>query len=449
MDKMSYKETHKTWDRSNARSQCWRFARARYPSAALREAPTQGYCSYTLYLNDDTILQFRPPRHRLDLDITSVARNTFGELAPHVQLLDTIRASGAGDNESNSLLVYSLSRIPGIPFSSLHLPVPNHHHQSASPSPSPPSSPSLAPLPSPSPPPSNPNPNLEPLIRSFARLHATSYYSALPPTSPLLPALKRRVGRTLRWRLDQMHAHLPARFRPVVRRVLAGLGDIEARLPWALTHGDLVPANIMVCAGGGTDGGGSCSGSGIQLRGLIDWAEAEYLPFGVGLYGVEELLGASAGGGSADGAHGDGGSRYPPPGSRFIYFPDAARLRGIFWEELCGAIPELVTDVALRARVEDARLLGLLLWHGIAFDDGALDRVVRAGQDDEELQRLDLFVLGVAADDRTTAPVPDASNIVEEAHGKTTTLASIKQDDKTAIKMSLGVSAVVGEFCVG
>lgn len=32
--------------------------------------------------------------------------------------------------------------------------------------------------------------------------------------------------------------------------------------------------------------------------------------------------------------------------------------------------------------------------HGIAFDDGALNRVVEPGKDDEELQKLDLFLFG-------------------------------------------------------
>lgn len=32
--------------------------------------------------------------------------------------------------------------------------------------------------------------------------------------------------------------------------------------------------------------------------------------------------------------------------------------------------------------------------YGIAFDDGALNRVVEPGRDDEELQKLDLFLSG-------------------------------------------------------
>jgi hypothetical protein len=40
--------------------------------------------------------------------------------------------------------------------------------------------------------------------------------------------------------------------------------------------------------------------------------------------------------------------------------------------------------------------------HGFAFDDGALDRVVCEGRDDAELQKLDLFLLGVDHDGRSS-----------------------------------------------
>ncbi|KAL2015588.1 hypothetical protein VTK56DRAFT_5200 [Thermocarpiscus australiensis] len=355
----------------NLRSQCWRLARSMFPSSVLREALSQGYCSYTLRLNHDTIIQFRLPRHQLDLEILSAARDTFGELAPNAKLLGVLDpAKGTARDDNEQLLVYSLSCVPGVPLSRID-------RQDA-------------------------RISSESLVRSFAHLLAASYASALPASSPRLPALKRCIGLTLRWRLDQMRTYLPARFQPIVRQVLTSLQEIEA-LPWALTHGDLVPANIMV----------ELSPEGeIVLKGLIDWAEAEYLPFGLGLYGLEELLGTSLGGNQSE-----DDSRYPPGGSRFAYLPCAAQLRAIFWEELGAAVPELVREPALRATVENARLLGLLLWHGIAFDDGALNRVVCAGQDDEELQRLDLFLLGEDhRNNSKAAPTRDA-NLDGNSHG--------------------------------
>lgn len=48
---------------------------------------------------------------------------------------------------------------------------------------------------------------------------------------------------------------------------------------------------------------------------------------------------------------------------RFEYFPDADRLRAVFWGEMGAAAPELASDRVLRTRVEKARLFGLLLWY--------------------------------------------------------------------------------------
>ncbi|KAK6199851.1 hypothetical protein LQW54_009833 [Pestalotiopsis sp. IQ-011] len=138
--------------------------------------------------------------------------------------------------------------------------------------------------------------------------------------------------------------------------------DLE-QLPWTLTHGDLIPSNILV------DSETSC------IVGLLDWAEAEWLPFGVGLYGLEELLGEEVGG-------------------VFVYFPEARKLRRLFWRQLLSHVPELRANPQLLSTVKEAQILGVLLWHGIAFDDGRLDRVVEKEIDDAEISRLDAMLLG-------------------------------------------------------
>ncbi|KAI4596983.1 hypothetical protein KJ359_004893 [Pestalotiopsis sp. 9143b] len=138
--------------------------------------------------------------------------------------------------------------------------------------------------------------------------------------------------------------------------------DLE-QLPWALTHGDLIPSNILVDSETGS------------IVGLLDWAEAEWLPFGVGLYGLEELLGEEVDG-------------------EFTYFPEARKLRHLFWSQLLSHVPELRANPQLLSTVKEAQILGVLLWHGIAFDDGRLDRVVEKGTDDAEISRLDATLLG-------------------------------------------------------
>ncbi len=351
-----------------ARLHCDGFVHCRFPTSPAEPAGAQGYCSYTVNVGADTIVQFRPAAHRLNVDLARHASGVYSDLSPLTEFLGTCSCTntlGAGSGpcpsangstypSSVSLYAYSMSRIPGVSLAEFRA-----------------TSCSGAPQ------------HGDVLVGDFARFLSRGWYGALQPSDPSLHRFKGPVGRSLHQRLDQMHARLPLRFRPTVAAVLESLDCIEA-LPWVLTHGDVVPSNIMV------------DPESFRLRGLVDWAEAEYLPFGAGLYGVEELLGAPIED-ICDTEAGGSGGRYPAPGTRFWYYPEARWLRRRFWEELVSAIPDLGTDRTLRRTVESARLLGLLLWHGIAFDDGKLDRVVEEGRDDEEIQKLDLFLLGHGA----------------------------------------------------
>jgi hypothetical protein len=75
----------------------------------------------------------------------------------------------------------------------------------------------------------------------------------------------------------------------------------------------------------------------------------------------------------------------------FQYYGDAEEVRALFWAELQKHLPDLGQKSVLDA-VKLARDLGVLLWHGIAFDNGAIDRVVEEDRDIEEVQRLDAFL---------------------------------------------------------
>lgn len=360
------------------RDVCLAFARNRFPDSAVHESTSQGYCSYTVCVGINTVVQFRPSAHQLDVQLADAARDVYGPLAPETLFLGTIRlgepaahehgrniaARGVIENEGENggadsppLYVYSMTRILGI-----------SHAESRT------SAQDVST-------PGDRRSDRESLIRDFARFISLSWKSRHPASDPALPGLRGVIGSSLGRRLELMRESLPPRFRPAVQLVHANLARIEA-LPWVLTHGDVVPTNIIVEPGSAT--------APVRLTGLLDWAEAEYLPFGVGLYGAEELLGESIS--ARDSPVGGSGSAYPPPGSCFAYYPEAAALRAVFWAELERAVPELREDEALRTAVEMARVLGLLLWHGIAFDNGKLDRVVEEGRDDEEIQRLDLFL---------------------------------------------------------
>ena len=389
----------------SARAQCHAFARAHLGGARdIREATTQGYCSYTLLCggdddddddDEDAVVQFRPAAHQLDIELAAAARRIYGALAPATRFLGVV----PGDRRS-PLYAYSMARIPGISLAEFRAAA--SVAAAAAAAADPPTSRSS----------SSPHRRQrqrqryrrrENLVRGYARFLCAGWRSSLDshPTAAATAA-RGRVGGSLRRRLEMMREGLPARFRPAVEDVLGGLDAVEA-LPWVLTHGDVVPGNIMVegpaAAADEEDDGNDGNEEGVaaasrrrrpgSLCGLLDWAEAEFLPFGVGLAGAEELLGeASPAGGAGAGADGP----YPPPGSRFAYYPCAAELRRVLWEELRTGIPELLLlagDAVARARV-----LGILLWHGIAFDDGRLDRVVQEGRDDEEIQRLDVFLFG-------------------------------------------------------
>lgn len=356
----------------NTRSRCWDLSRRIFPNEEIKETEPQGYCSYTLCVGRDTIVQFRPAVHRLDVRVTDAAKTIYGSLSPQTKLIDVIDVPTScspddvgghsrrqpvdeaividdGFHKSHtSLYVYSMSRISGLSVAELRASWAQ-------------SSLSETEL----------RRQRKDVVSEFAKFIAVGWKSARSALDPTVSSLRGRVGGSIRWRLQEMRSHLPARFQPSVRDILERLGDIEA-LPWVLTHGDVVPANMMVRKPQ------TPSPRGLVLSGFLDWAEAEYLPFGVGIYGLEALLGEAA--------H-DG---------RLAYYPEEQELREHFWLRLEAEISELrphYGPTGFRKNVEAAHALGVLLWHGIAFDNGRLDRVVNEGEDAEEVRILDLFFI--------------------------------------------------------
>lgn len=353
----------------DTRHRCWAFIRESFPGRTIKEVRSQGYCSYTLCVEQDTIVQFRPPVHKLDIRLAKAARDVYGSRAPWTETLGILthpqcsskhpqdgtdgrtpidEAISIDDDEHEpaaSLHVYSFVRLPGTPLAevlalSRRSPMP-----------------SLCQL----------RQQQETIVEQFAEFIATGWKSALPAGDPIVSSLRGRVGGTIRWRLEQMEAHLPQRFQPAVRATLDRLDEIES-LPWALTHGDISPANVMVRPPRGRPGV-------LVVTGFLDWAEAEYLPLGVGSYGLETFLGEAG------------------VDDHFAYYVGAEDLRALFWSRLAAELPGLSFQAGtpFREVAEAAHVLGVLLWHGIAFDNGRLDRVVEEGKDDEEIWSLDVF----------------------------------------------------------
>ncbi|KAI1121120.1 hypothetical protein F5Y10DRAFT_108738 [Nemania abortiva] len=304
---------------ATVKDDCDAFVRSRF-SVPIQPAPFQGYCSYTLFVGDETVVQFRPSAYNLDIRMTRTACHIFKHLAPETEYL--------GQLKGTELHAFAMRKLPGVSLTDYRAI-------------------------------SRKRSTRERIVRDFAHLQALAWRQARRPEELLDE--KRTVGSSLTSRLELMSASLPLSFRRIASSILSDISEIEA-LPWVFTHGDFLAANVMVSPYSG------------ELTGLLDWAEAEWLPFGIGMYGLEELLGQ-------DNQNG-----------RFVYYPEARHLRDLFWKQLMLLIPELTRDTKTVALVKRAQKLGVLLWHGIAFDNGNLNRVVEEGKDDREIQRLTMFL---------------------------------------------------------
>ncbi|KAH7162505.1 hypothetical protein B0J13DRAFT_536205 [Dactylonectria estremocensis] len=317
---------------------CYMFARTRYPGVDIEPVRLQGYCSYTLAISTTHLLQFRSETYQLELKVCEDARMIFGSLVPRVQCIGNVSDCRRGDGELR-LRVYIQERIPGVTLKEFQkletMPVERQRQCRRR------------------------------LVEDMAEMFAISLHHGRPGTyTGDNEAIKKgHVGSSLRWRLDLLKQLRESFLREAVNETASMIDKIED-LPWCLTHGDLVPANIMVDPSTG------------RLTGLIDWAEGEWLPFGIGLYGLEEVLGFE------DGLTG------------FQFCEEHSQLRMAFWSKLIEltAVAEMDSSSSWIQDAGLAQKLGILLWRGIAFEDGRIDRVVEAGRDDLELQKLRLFL---------------------------------------------------------
>jgi hypothetical protein len=285
------------------------------------------------------IVQFRPQRFALDLDITRAAKETYGSYCPHVELV----SSRSPPDIPGGLQMYALDFLPGVPYSQLQ-----------------PRTRILDP---------SAMTKQSRLVCDFAHFIARAW-----PTSPqeqhssssrIGPRMTGKVGSLIPPKLAQLALHLPTpSLRHYASSILEQLPVIK-QLPIVLNHGDVVPGNLMV------------SSITFELVGLVDWAEAEWLPFGTCLYGLEYLLGWLE--------HGTNPT--------FVYYEGAEELREMFWGALGKRVGVEGKEMAKwRGEVNLARDLGVLLWNGFAWDGGAIDRVVNVVDDREVVVCLEVFL---------------------------------------------------------
>jgi hypothetical protein len=317
---------------------CHQFAHQQFPGCSITPAQPQGYCSYTLDIGDSLILQFRPSGFKLDLSISEQARAVYGRLVPGISYAGMIRGIPVDGSVDAVLHAYLQERIPGVPLSMFRERTRHRREQETR----------LYRL---------------RLIQDIAGVFATGFMvqTTGQKDASEIACTRGYIGSSLNWRLNLLRGLQDKQVHRHVLQVQQGLSRIE-QLPFCLTHGDMVPANIMVH---------SITG---RLTGLIDWAEGEWLPFGVGLYGLEELLGEET------------------PAQGFQYYPEHNELRHFFWKQF-SQVSGLMSDNKVQLRdVALSRRLGVLLWRGLAFEDGRIDRLVEAGRDDVDICKLHMFL---------------------------------------------------------
>lgn len=332
---------------------CISLVKERFPEYLIDRDIPQGGCSYTVKLRprkrtpsedqQELVVQFRPSRYALSTEAMSTPREWYGELAPSVEETGRIVAGSGAE-----FRMYRVSSIPGRRLDEVLSRDRSSLVQANM-------------------------EKCEALLTDLAEFHARAWLLGRrhKHQDSWRAQCKGRIGSSLLWRLHKLACELPS--KPLRSTAAGAVTCVESGclngLPVVLTHGDLLPSNILVDA------------QTWSICGLIDWAESEMLPFGLSLYGVEHVLGSLLTSASRP---------------RFAYVGRAAALRRHFWRELCCKVPELESREVKEA-VALARTIGILLWHGFAWDGGSIDRVVELGRDGEELAYLEAF-LGVSGD---------------------------------------------------
>lgn len=342
------------------------FIAQHYPDHVVEHLDEQGGCSYTFKAypnplraqqpadvdranNSATIIQFRLFQYAVPIAMAELASRVYSPLAPATKELGQVQIS-----PGHRIQALGMSCIDGKRFSDVQ-----------------PRTRRLDPI---------TFERLKVLFHSLSTFFAMQWCAG-KWSDATLASYQGRVGSSIAFRLGSLERHLPSealRERARWTREAAEKGALNA-LPTTLTHGDLIPSNIMI------------DRATWQIKGYIDWAEAEMLPYGLCQYGVEHLLGYLE--------TEECGER-----PRFIYYEQADELRATFTTALEKQVPEMASP-SVRAALALTRNIGIFLWQGFAWDDGRIDRVINPIDDARELAYLEAFmgVLPVESIPRSTS----------------------------------------------
>ncbi|KAB8267485.1 hypothetical protein BDV30DRAFT_244286 [Aspergillus minisclerotigenes] len=196
----------------------------------------------------------------------------------------------------------------------------------------------------------------EQTVSDFARFFARSWVNRLEK-----PHRSEYSLVDLQGKLDILSRELPSRFTDIIRKIREELPMIFApTYPLVLTHTDLCEMNIIV----DPDRGG--------ITGIVDWDEAKVLPFGMSLWGVQNMLGFM----NSTGWH---------------YRENSSRLRSLFWDIFYQNVDVVSSDE--RRAIQIAERAGLLFRYGFRREDGVSERPVN--EQDSCIRYLDAFLLGL------------------------------------------------------
>lgn len=367
------------WERmdldENCHEKCLNAIQELYSGCKVKELEGQGYCSFTLLVSpqrdwewneseslgdasptsqEDFIVQIRPWQHSLDLDATHAAKLTYGCLAPTIRKLNC--------SLPGRLEAFEMERMQGVPFKQVQCRKKTLDDESW---------------------------KMQcTMIRSFANFVSKGWISSthisdlpsrrLRADSPItdtsssstplfLSQCPGKVGSQILCKLSRLAQELPdLHLRNRAAETLSSLKEMQD-WPVVLNHGDLVPSNILI------------DPSTREISGVVDWAEAEFLPFGTCLYGLEHFLGYL--------------DTFTPHSPRYYYHDKAAELRRAFWNCLWEEAPQLREKGTMK-NLEVVRDVGVFLWYGYAWDEGRIDRVVNARDDVVEVCMLRAFLGG-------------------------------------------------------
>ncbi|KAK5629545.1 hypothetical protein RRF57_005260 [Xylaria bambusicola] len=290
------------------RQQCDDFALSKVGGQA-NPVPIQGSYSYTITAgtNESKIFQFRTHDSDIDMSVIDLAKTIHPQLVADCKYHGTI-------GQSRPLHIYEMNKLPGTAYIMAH-------HASVEQPPD-----AMA--------------RQQNTATDLAKFFAQSWNHSQQLRQDHIATLLVEF----RDKLALLSQSLPSRFAPnldIVRKELPRL--FNNTLPFVLTHEDPRQMNILVQPETGI------------ITGIVDWAEARILPFGLTLWALENILGYM----DSNGWH---------------YHDNRHELERIFWNTFRKEAENLSDDDLPLIRI--ARMLGLFYHYGLIREGKACKGVV-------------------------------------------------------------------------